>query len=172
MNIFKKNALLMMSLLLYTGCSSTTSPHPNKTKYLHQNSNFIVLKTPVLRYADQGFVNSGGGMVNVEIYSNGVAVMKFKIENKKVCLGTGIFSCMDSKQFNMRYLNINYPDDIMYDIFTGKAIFSGKNKVKSKTGFAQEINKSGVYKIRYSVLNHTIIFHDTISNILIKIREK
>ena len=66
-----------MSLaLIYTGC---TSPKPSI-----QKSTFIVMKTPVFRYADQGFVNKSGSDTNIEIYASGTPVIKLEIGSTQV----------------------------------------------------------------------------------------
>jgi hypothetical protein len=132
---------------------------------------FIVMKTPVLRYADQGFVSRSADQVAVEIYANGAAVMKLQIKKTEICNGSGLFSCLSKKEFNTRFLSMYYPKDIMENIFRGKKIFGGLGAEENSRGFTQTIKKAGEYAIHYSVLNGSIVFRDTISHIVIKVKE-
>jgi len=166
----KKNILFAVALFL-TGCANITGPQLKLERNAKQKSSFIVLRTPALRYSDQGFVAKSNNKVDVQIYSNGVASMKLDITPAQVCSGSGLFKCMSSKQFNAKYLNASYPKDTLYHIFTAQRIFGGKGLQKLPNGFAQHIQKSGNYDIEYKILNNTIVFRDKISNILIKIRE-
>lgn len=136
-----------------------------------ERSTFIVMKTPVFRYADQGFVHKGAGVTKLEIYANGAAVMKLEIAGGKVCNGTGLFSCMSEEEFNRRYLSASYPEDTFEKILRGEVIFGGKNLQKEQGGFRQKLMQSGSYAIAYTVFNHSIVFRDTISHIIIKVKE-
>jgi hypothetical protein len=77
---------------------------------------------------------------------------------------------MNKKSFNNQVLSRYYPEQILDNIFRGKVIFSGQNLVKTRNGFTQKLMKVGEYNINYSVLNKQIIFHDTINDILIKVK--
>jgi len=165
MRIFIKITLVFLGLILFSGCMITQPEVPKV-----QKSTFIVMKTPVFRYADQGFVQTQGGLTKVEIYANGAAVMKLEISAGKICSGTGLFSCMGKAEFNQRYLSAHYPDDTFERIFRGEKIFGGTGLQTQKGGFGQRIVKEGFYHITYTVLNGSIVFRDTISSILIKVR--
>ncbi len=156
-------AVVSISILL-SGCMSPSLPAT-------QRSMFIVMKTPVLRYADQGFISRSSDKVEVEIYASGVAVMKLKIMKTQICNGSGLFGCLSKKEFNTRFLSMYYPKDILENIFRGEAIFSGEGLSQQRGGFTQSIQKPGVYDIQYTVLNGSIVFRDTISHILIKVKE-
>ncbi len=166
MKFFYKTIPFALSVLLFSGCMTTQPTVPEA-----QKSTFIVMKTPVFRYADQGFVYKGAGVTKVEIYSSGIAVMKLEITANKVCNGNGLFSCMSKAEFNKRYLSASYPEDTFERIFRGEQIFGGANRAAKAGGFEQAILKSGVYDIHYSTLNGNIVFRDTLSNILIKVKE-
>jgi len=164
MKFFNKATISTVLVAILSGCMSPSLPATQK-------SVFIVMKTPVLRYADQGFVSRGADQVAVEIYANGVAVMKLKIMKAQICNGSGLFSCLSKKEFNTRFLSMHYPDDIMENIFRGKKVFGGVGVQANSGGFTQTIKKTGEYAIHYSVLNGSIVFRDTLSNILIKVKE-
>jgi len=167
MHYFWKTIVGVVAAAVLGGCMSV---QPD-TKQSTQKSTFIVMKTPVFRYADQGFVHKGAGITKLEIYASGVAVMKLEISGGKVCNGTGLFSCMSREEFNRHYLSAGYPADTFEKILRGEAIFGGKNLQREKAGFRQELVRSGSYAIHYAVLNHSIVFRDTISHILIKVKE-
>jgi len=152
--------------VLVTGCMTSQPSTPEI-----QKSTFIVMKTPVLRYADQGFVQKSSAATKVEIYSSGVAVMKLEITGSKVCNGSGLFSCMSKAEFNKRYLSASYPDSILEHIFRGEKIFSGVKLRAITGGFEQNILKTGAYDIKYTVSKGNIVFRDSITGILIKVRE-
>ncbi|NKQ41443.1 MAG: hypothetical protein HF962_07725 [Sulfurovum sp.] len=165
----KKRYIILLSLvaILLSGCITSQNTHQQRD----QKSKFIVMKTPVFRYADQGFVYKGSSTTKIEIYSSGVVVMKLDIAKGKVCNGSGLFSCMSKKEFNKRYLSASYPDDMLEKIFRGEAIFTGKNLIKKDKGFVQKITLAGSYNIDYTVLSDSIVFRDTVSNILIKVKD-
>jgi hypothetical protein len=166
MKYFKKIVFGTITGLLLVGCMTTQPTVPEE-----QTSTFIVMKTPVLRYADQGFVHKGMGVTKVEIYASGVAVMKLEMTANKICNGSGLFSCMSKAEFNKRYLSSHYPDSTLENIFRGEKIFAGANVKAIAGGFEQNILKAGVYALKYTVLKGNIVFRDTISNILIKVKD-
>jgi hypothetical protein len=151
--------LFFISFSLFLGCSSRP--------YLKENSALIVLKTPMFKYADMGFVYENNDEVKVEIYGNGQALMSLKISENLVCMST--IECMDKKSFNTKMLHALYPKDILDNIFRGQGIFSGLNMLKKSNGFTQNITKKSKYDIEYSVLNNHIIFHDKMNTISIKV---
>jgi hypothetical protein len=152
--------LFSLAIFFFSGCG--------RQPYLHQESAFIVLKTPVLRYADQGFVYENEEEVKVEIYGSGQALFSMTITPSSVCTGT--FSCMEKKRFNAKVLSSAYPDDILASIFRGEPIFDGENLSRKRNGFTQELINGNKYHIMYSVLNNETVFRDTINHILIKIK--
>jgi hypothetical protein len=136
--------------------------------YLHQDSAFIVLKTPAMKYADQGFVYEKPDEVKVEIYGSGQALFSLWMRKDSVCTGT--LSCMGREVFNKNVLSPYYPPDTIEAIFRGRAVFDGKNVIKKRNGFTQKLINGHKYSIIYSVLNNETVFRDTINHILIKIK--
>jgi len=167
MKNLKKIILSTIVGVLLGGCAGV---QPSSQSSI-EKSIFVVMKTPVFNYADQGFIRKKGSATGLEIYASGVAVMKLDINNGKVCNGTGLFSCMSKKEFNRRYLSASYPEDTFEKILRGEVIFIGQNLQRSKEGFSQKITQSGSHAIHYTVLNHAIVFRDTLSHILIKVKE-
>ena len=160
MMLIKKIFYIVLLIWSINGCASKA--------YVKQESLFIVFKTPAFKHADLGFVYTNADEMKIEMYSNGQAMMAFKIGHEKICMSW--FKCLDKKSFNRRMLSEYYPVDILRHIFRGEEIFSGEHKIKRRNGFTQKIVKSNKYNINYSVLNKQIIFRDTINNILIKIK--
>jgi len=156
----KKSLLLIFSLALIHGCASKV--------YTKQESIFIVFKTPTFKHADLGFMYENSEEIKVEIYSNGQAVMALEIGKENICMS--LLECMHKKNFNQKVLSQYYPKDILSHIFRGEKIFDGTNLMKTRNGFTQKLMKTDEYNINYSVLNKQIIFHDTINDILIKIK--
>ena len=152
-------SVFLMILFLW-GCG--------KQPYLKEEGAFIVLKTPVMRYADQGFVYQNNDEIKAEIYSSGQALLSLRITKDAIC--TGEFQCLSPKAFNARVLSAYYPDDTIEAIFRGKTILGGKNRIKKRNGFTQKLYKRGQYDIFYTVFNNETVFRDTINRITIKIK--
>ena len=164
--ISKKIAFGLIVAVLLSGCLSVQPRTQGR-----ERSAFVVIKTPVLSYADQGFIRKSANAVILEIYASGVAVMKLEISNGQVCNSTGLFSCMSREEFNKRYLSASYPVDTFEKILRGEPIFGGQNLAQVKGGFSQKLTQGSSYAIVYKVFNHAIAFHDTISHIIIKVKE-
>jgi len=138
------------------------------TEYEKQQSVYIVFKTPTFKYADLGFMYQNSNTLKIEIYGSGQAMMTLDISPKKVCMS--FLECMDKKDFNKRILSGYYPDTMIENIFKGKIIFTGKNFIQKRNSFTQNIKEGNKYNIKYEVFKKEIQFHDTINNILIKVK--
>ncbi len=138
--------------------------------YKSENTALIVFKTPTFKYADMGFVYENSDEVKAEIYGSGQALMSLTITQSSVCMSQ--FACMPKQQFNQQVLSAVYPDNILDDVFRGKAIFGGQNLKKNRNGFTQNIINQNKYKITYSVLNNDVVFRDTINDIMIKVKKQ
>lgn len=164
--MFRYGIGLLVAIIFISGC---TLKQP-----VEQNSKFIVIKTPEIKFADMGFVSTFDDKLNIQIYSSGEAVLSIDIHKDKICTST--FKCMDKQSFNKKIFHQNYPADTLENIFLAKPIFNGENIKKTKNGFTQDIFFSGTYiihnHISYTVLNDDIIFNDKTSNILIKVQNR
>ena len=139
-------------------------------EYVQQNSAYIMFKTPTFKYADMGFIYENKEEIKIEIYGSGQALMSLEISETSVCMS--LLECMGKSAFNKEVLSDLYPEDIMENIFRGRALFNGAGLEKKGTGFTQKIVKKDKYNIDYSVLNNEVIFHDTINTIDIKIKKQ
>jgi len=157
---YTKLLLLWVLGLMLSACATK--------EYTKQESVFIVFKTPTFKHADLGFIYENEEEMKVEIYSSGQAIMSLEISEDSVCMS--LFECMGKKSFNKNLLSDSYPESILDNIFKGKKIFNGINLMKTRNGFTQKLVKPDKYDINYSVLNKQILFHDTINNILIKVK--
>ncbi|MCK4441360.1 MAG: hypothetical protein KAU90_05095 [Sulfurovaceae bacterium] len=149
---------------ILTGCTSK-----NLVKEKNQESAFIVLKTPQMKYADMGFIYKNNSFVKVEIYSMGQPIMSLDINGMNVCMST--FKCMEKKDFNAKMLSANYPDTLLENIFKSKPIFNGKNLEKNSNGFIQKIIKDNEYDITYTINKNNTRFKDRVNHILIKVKK-
>jgi len=146
--------------VLFAACSTK--------EYVKQESVFIVFKTPSFKHADLGFMYENSDSVKVEIYGSGQALVSLEISEENVCMS--LLQCMSKKSFNKEVLSVYYPDDLIEHIFRGQEVFRGENLIKTRNGFTQIIVKKDKYNIHYNVLNKQILFHDTINDILIKVK--
>jgi len=159
---FKRTVLFFVAGFLLSACVPKN--------YVTQNSALIIFKTPTFKYADMGFIYENEEEIKVEIYSSGQALMSLEISETTVCMS--LLECMGKNAFNTEVLSSMYPEDILENIFRGKAIFNAEGLEKNRNGFTQKIIKEGKYNIDYSVLNNEVIFRDTINTILIKIKKQ
>ncbi len=164
--MFRYSIGLLVVIIFISGCALKQP--------VEQNSKFIVIKTPEIKFADMGFVSTFDNKLNIQIYSSGEAVLSIDIYKDKICTST--FKCMDKKSFNKKIFHQNYPIDTLENIFLAKPIFNGENIKKTENGFTQDILFSGTYitysQISYTVSNDDIIFNDKTSNILIKVQNR
>jgi len=159
---FKRTVLLLIISFLLSSCASK--------EYIKQNAAFIMFKTPTFKYADMGFIYENEKEVKVEIYGSGQALMSLEISETSVCMS--LLECMGKSAFNKEVLSGMYPEDILENIFRGKALFNGLGLERKGDGFTQKIIKKDKYNIEYNVLNNQIIFHDTINSILIRVKKQ
>jgi len=159
---FRQTVLFFVAGFLLSACMPKN--------YVTQNSALIIFKTPAFKYADMGFIYENEEEIKVEIYSSGQPLMSLEISETSVCMS--LLECMGKNAFNAEVLSSMYPENILENIFRGKAIFSAEGLEKNRNGFTQKIIKEGKYNIDYSVLNNEVIFRDTINTILIKIKKQ
>jgi len=160
-----KKIIILLSIMLIVGCTGK-----QLIKKENQESAFIIIKTPTMRYADMGFIYKKSDLVKVEIYALGQPLMNLDINSMNVCLST--FKCMEKKDFNTKMLSSTYPDTILENIFRAKPIFNKKNLEENSNGFTQKIQKDKEYDITYSVKSDKRVFRDTINKIKIEVRVK
>ena len=161
--MIKRTVVVLATLSLLTACVGIK---PKK-----EESAFIVLKTPKIRYADMGFITASPTDVKVEIYGAGQPLIKLEIGGLNICMST--FKCMDKMDFNERVLNGAYAKDLLENIFRGEPIFKSEKIEKSKDGsFSQKLTKENLYDISYSVNQKERVFRDKLNKILIKVRKQ
>ena len=157
---------VVLSLAIFTIFTACIGVKPKK-----EESSFIVLKTPKIRYADMGFITASSTDVKVEIYGAGQPLMKLEIGGLNICMST--FECMEKKTFNEKVLNGSYHKDTLENIFRAEPIFNGEKIEKHKDGsFSQKLTKEGVYDISYRVNQKERVFRDKFNKILIKVRKQ
>ena len=156
------NSLLIIMILTLTGCVIK--------KPMQQNSAFITIKTPEIRYADMGFVNKYTDSLKVQIYSNAQPIVSLDMYKERICMS--LFECMSKSDFYRKVFHVSYPDDTLEHIFSSKPIFGGLNLIKTSNGFTQNITKPGQYSISYEISDDKVSFHDKINQIIIKVQQQ
>ncbi len=126
----------------------------------------IVIKTPTMRYADQGFIYRNGKGVKIQIYSLGTPIFSMRI-GRRVCVKAG---CMDEQAFEKRYLGTLYPPGTLAAIFLKRPIFGGENLQCEGERCRQRI-KNDSFDIIYAFDSRSASFKDRKHHILLKIRE-
>jgi len=150
--------ILVVLFLLFSGCSIKN--------YEHTHSKIIIIKTPKLKYSDLGYIRYSDDAVELELFVAGRVVRKIEV-NHLVCTTEG---CMRKSTFNAEYLNAAYPENILQNILLGHAIYNNKNRVRTDTGFTQEIKNNSV-DIKYKVDAKSIYFKDRKNRIIFKIKD-
>ena len=148
--------VLLVIVFLFTGCSVKN--------YEMNQSKIIVIKSPQIKYADLGYIRGHGDSLKIELYEMGNVVKSIEINNF-ICVDDG---CMLKSVFNRKYLNSNYPSDILENVILGHAIYDGKNLRKLYDGYVQDIKNDDV-DIHYEVNSEGIRFKDRKNEILLKI---
>jgi len=150
----------LLALLFLSGCGARP--------FVHEDAATIIMKTPKIKFADTGYIRSNKDIVALELFSAGMAVGKFEIENL-VCVDSE--GCMRKSSFNAEYLSAYYPDTLMENILRSKPIYNGANLLQSEHGFEQHIMDEYV-DIKYKVTERQIYFKDRSNRILIKIKKQ
>ncbi len=149
--------ILIYTILFFTGCSTKT--------YDTSKAKIVILKTPLIKFADTGYIRQNANTLELELYSSGQPVKKIEI-NYLICVDEG---CMSKSGFNEKYLNKNYPDNLLLHVIQAKPIFNKKNMLKKEFGFEQNI-KNDNYNIIYRVNDKEIYFKDRQNHILIRFK--
>jgi len=163
--MIKKIVILSIAFLLFDGCTGKQFVEKK-----NQESAFIKIKAPKMRYAGMGFIYKSSAGVKVEVYSMGQPIVSLDINAQNVCMS--LFECMKREDFNAKMLHASYPAPLLEHIFKSQPIFNKEGYEKQKDGFVQTIKKDKDYEITYSVISGKRTFHDTINKITIEVREQ
>jgi len=153
------SSIIFIAIIFIDGCF--------EKEPIRQNGVFVIWKTPMMKYADQGFLYENEESVKLEIYSSGQAALSLTIDDGEICSG---LLCMNKREFNRRYLSPLYPDDTIENILKGEEIFSGEGKESYSEGFKQHIVSVGRYDIEYICNKNSVLFNDKINDITIRIK--
>ncbi len=152
-----KTSLSIFLLLFFGGCGIR--------HYALSSADIVIIKSPHLRYADEGYISHSKDAVLLQMYEAGTLVKTIRL-NHLICVDSE--GCLTKQMFNDKYLSSSYPPDILQDIILGKKIYKGKNYIKVQGGFTQQISNLHV-NIFYSVISHVIVFKDFKNHIFLKI---
>lgn len=94
------------------GCASK---HPIKSR-----SSTIIIKTPTMKYYDNGFIVYYKDYVKLQLLNIGKVILDLEIYPNKICKST--FECVSAKDFNKEYLNATYDEDFLYKLFKSNEI--------------------------------------------------
>lgn len=133
-------------------------------QYEKNESSLIIIKTPILKFADLGYVRKDNERVRVDLFTAGQPVQSIEI-NRLVCVDEG---CLSKSAFNQDYLHPSYPDDLILNVLLARPIFEKASLQVTPTGFIQNL-KSTQYNITYKIDNGNIYFKDRQNNLMIKI---
>jgi len=156
---------ILFGLLLSQGCANKANVGKQD-----QESALIVLKTPTMQYADQGFIYKKPNWVKAEIYSMGQPLLSIEINGMNVCMST--FECMSKEDFNAKVLHASYPPTLLEHVFKGEPIFDKKGWESTPNGFTQKVSNKGEYDITYTVTATERKFRDKLNKILIKVKQQ
>ena len=146
---------LWASLLLLLGGCAMHKPE-------HSQAYVVVFKTPQWRFADTGYIRTGDGVAELEVFEAGQRILRLQVENLVCVEGEG---CLSKAAFNEKYLSPDYPDDLFYRLLRGEPIMDGENLVRTDDGFEQRIGT-----IIYRVSAAETYFKDAGHGILIKFK--
>jgi len=161
--VYIKKIFIFTLITALSGCVSKALIEKD-----NQESAFIKILTPKIRYADMGFIYRGDSFLKVEIYAMGQPIVKFDINEVNICMST--LECMEKGEFNRDMLVKSYPPTLLENIFRGKPIFDGKNLKGDGDSFVQNITDSRDYNIIYEVTDGNRKFYDKINKIKIEVK--
>lgn len=150
---------LLLFLTLFFSACSIKNYERNETKV-------IILKSPKIKFADTGYIRSTDKSIALEMFVAGQRVETIEI-NHLICVKSG---CMSKSGFNAEYLHSSYPSDLLQNVLLGRAIYEGKNLLRTAEGFEQMIESSDV-DIVYKKTVQQISFKDRKNKILLKIKD-
>jgi|TARA_R110002033_G_scaffold9971_4_gene32783 hypothetical protein len=105
--LIKKIISIIFITFLLSSCASR--------QVINSTSATILIKTPVMKFYDKGFISKFENYTQVQIYSVGKTVLDMKIYKDRVCTST--FECESLKEFNKKYLSSSYEDSFLESIF-------------------------------------------------------
>ncbi len=108
-----KNIILIFAVFLLAGCSQ-------KQPILSQSVT-IIFKTPIMKFYDKGFVTHYDDYIHLQILNIGKVVLDLKIYEDEICQGT--LQCISGKEFNAKYLNKDYKDNFMMNLFKKDKVY-------------------------------------------------
>lgn len=144
--------LFFVIFIFFSACS---------IKNIKSNSQsvFVNINTDLIKTNDQGFLYKNNKNIKLELYKLGQLFFLVNINNK-ICINK---ICYDKKIFNKKFFKKQYYDTLLEDILNKKAIYNGKNLIKTSCGFTQEIDD-----IKYMICNDEIYFKNKNSKFIIK----
>jgi len=93
--VYIKKIFIFTLITALSGCVSKALIEKD-----NQESAFIKILTPKIRYADMGFIYRGDSFLKVEIYAMGQPVVKFDINEVNICMST--LECMEKGELMHR----------------------------------------------------------------------
>ena len=155
-----KYFIVFIYIYLFFGCT-------NNKNIKKEISALFIIKMKNLKFVDQGFLYFFKREILAEIYSAGKSTFKLHIFKKKICMGN--FKCIKPSIFNKKFLDKEYPNHILENIFRSNPIFKKKNIKFDNKYFVQNI-KNEKFNITYSVNKDGVKFKDKLNSIKIYIK--
>lgn len=143
-----KRIFFLFIALFFGACASKNTSFNSQSVLLSVSSNSM-------RFSEAGFLKENSKTLDLEIYKLGQAFFELKIRDK-ICLNS---VCYDKKNFNEKFFQNAYYDDILKDILLAKPLWKGHNLEKNECGFSQKLKKSS-YDIFYEVCDDKSTFFD------------
>jgi len=88
----------------------------------------IIFKTPNIKFYDKGFITKYDDYIHLQIFSVGVVVLDLKIYKDEICKDS--LRCMNSDEFNTKYISSEYEKDFLYKLFLQENIYFKDKKKK------------------------------------------
>lgn len=155
--LFKFKLLLFICIIgFFTGCAMPEVDHSKSIS--------LLIKSKILKVNDAGFIHFYKNYTNVQIYNSGKSVLNLNIKDK-ICINN---ACENKTEFNKKFfLNAHY-EDLLEDILEARAIYDGKNLVKTNCGFEQNLRNISV---EYKICGGKVRFTDQKNGIKIVMKE-
>lgn len=79
-----------------------------------------------MKFYDKGFVYKYENYIHLQIFNVGNIVLDLKIYKDEICRSS--LECINSKEFNEKYLDIRYENDFLYKLFSKENIYHKDKK--------------------------------------------
>jgi hypothetical protein len=127
----------------------------------------FLFKSNQIKFYDTSYVLLGDDFMEINVFNTAKQIASITIWDESICLDS---LCLDKHSFNTKFLNRNYPDNLLENIIKFRPIYSGRNLEKNGILTTQKIIDNSV-NIIYTINDREVYFRDIKNRIKIKMEK-